>query len=437
MGASFPGFMKDCYKILGIKENASEEEIRARWIRLMRRFHPDRHGRKESLERKAKEINEAYQVLKDESTRMEYDLKRNYYRGKNRLLPRRRGFLTGLLGILFVIGLIFLLKFFPQINSPLTPGRGDTGTPRPEEAATLKREEPKTSRQADAVTQGTRDIKRPKQAKTKTRGREDRGTEGPKDATILRQQEPKVSRQADAVTLGRDDTTTPGLKGAIALRQAETETLGREDRSTERPKDAAILSQEEPKVPRQADAMTLGRDDTTTPGLKDATALRQAERETLGRGDAGTQDPMDAKAQRQIDAKAQRNEDTSHRVDPIANEEEVKHFFGHYIDRYVRKDIDGFLSCFSSKAIQNRTEKLQGIRKIYAAFFKQSRDLRYELQDWRTDFYQNGVAVMARYQLDQVLKKGGRRTWKGDIRWTLIKEEGALKILFLDYQQQK
>jgi hypothetical protein len=410
----------------------------------MRRFHPDLPGRKEALERKAKEINEAYQVLKDESTRMEYDFKRNYYREKNRLQHRRKGLLTSLLGILFIIGLISLLKFFPQIKSPLTRARGDTGTQGPKGTATLKQEERETSRQADAVTQGTRDIKRRKpskpekrgrgdtgtqglkdaatlrqqepktsrQAEMDTLGREDRGAESPKDATILRQEEPRVPRQADAMVSGRDDTTTPGLKDAVALRQAETDTLGREERGIERPKGTTILRQEEPRVPRQTEVMTLGRDDTPPPELKDTAPPRQGDLKTPGQAAA------------------------SH-LDQIAGEEEVRHFFAHYLDRYVRKDIDGFLSCFSSKAIQNRKEKLQGIRKIYATFFNQSRDLRYELQDWRVDFYRNGVAVTARYQLDQVLKKGGRKSWKGDIRWTLIKEEGALKILFLDYQQQK
>ena len=33
--------MKDYYKILGVKPNASPEDIHARWIELMRKFHPD------------------------------------------------------------------------------------------------------------------------------------------------------------------------------------------------------------------------------------------------------------------------------------------------------------------------------------------------------------------------------------------------------------
>ena len=69
--------MKDLYKILGVKENASEEEIRERWIELTKHYHPDR-GVDIASEEKIREINEAYQVLKHSSTRVEYDLNRTY-----------------------------------------------------------------------------------------------------------------------------------------------------------------------------------------------------------------------------------------------------------------------------------------------------------------------------------------------------------------------
>jgi hypothetical protein len=60
------------------------------------------------------------------------------------------------------------------------------------------------------------------------------------------------------------------------------------------------------------------------------------------------------------------------------------------------------------------------------------------MNDVRIEIYQNGVEVQARYELVQMLKKSGeKKIWKGDIRWRLVKEDGTLKILFLDYQPQK
>jgi hypothetical protein len=60
------------------------------------------------------------------------------------------------------------------------------------------------------------------------------------------------------------------------------------------------------------------------------------------------------------------------------------------------------------------------------------------MDDVKTEIYQNGVEIKARYELVQTLKKiGEKKLWRGDIRWTLIKEHGTLKILSLDYQHQK
>ena len=43
--------MKDYYKILGVEEEASEEEIRARWIELTKRYHPDLVKTKEAMKK--------------------------------------------------------------------------------------------------------------------------------------------------------------------------------------------------------------------------------------------------------------------------------------------------------------------------------------------------------------------------------------------------
>jgi len=66
--------MKDYYRILGVEQNASPEEIKRAFRRLALKFHPDRNPENPELaEEKFKEINEAYSVLGDESRRREYD----------------------------------------------------------------------------------------------------------------------------------------------------------------------------------------------------------------------------------------------------------------------------------------------------------------------------------------------------------------------------
>jgi hypothetical protein len=122
----------------------------------------------------------------------------------------------------------------------------------------------------------------------------------------------------------------------------------------------------------------------------------------------------------------------------LATEDEVKKFFGNYIELYNRMDIEGFLSLFSSKAIQNKIYGLGGIRKIYTDFFNQGQEVRCQIQDIKIEIYQNAVEVKARYVIEQVLKMGGGKgVWRGNVHWVLGKENGALKIISLDYQHQK
>jgi len=119
----------------------------------------------------------------------------------------------------------------------------------------------------------------------------------------------------------------------------------------------------------------------------------------------------------------------------LATEDDVRKFFANYIERYNQMDLEGFLSLFSSKAIQNQKNRIEGTRKIYTDFFNQGQEVRCQIQDMKIEIYQNAVEVKARYQIEQISKKSeGRMVWKGQIQWVLIKENGAFKIVSLDYQ---
>jgi len=66
--------MKDYYRILGVPEDAGEEEVRSAFRKLAFQHHPDTtSGDKEQAEKTFKEINEAYGVLGDGSKRRQYD----------------------------------------------------------------------------------------------------------------------------------------------------------------------------------------------------------------------------------------------------------------------------------------------------------------------------------------------------------------------------
>ena len=122
----------------------------------------------------------------------------------------------------------------------------------------------------------------------------------------------------------------------------------------------------------------------------------------------------------------------------IATEQEVRQFFDSYIERYTRKDIDGFLWLFSSNAVQNQRDGLPGIREIYSDFFDKAQTLHCRFEDWKVEIYDNAVEVKARYEIGQIMKRTGEtKILKGRIRWVLVRQDGILKILSIDHQHEK
>lgn len=61
---------RDYYEVLGIGKSASADEIKKAFRKAAIKHHPDKEGGDES---KFKEVNEAYEVLKDQSKRQRYD----------------------------------------------------------------------------------------------------------------------------------------------------------------------------------------------------------------------------------------------------------------------------------------------------------------------------------------------------------------------------
>lgn len=61
---------KDYYQVLGVNKGASKDEIKKAFRKLAHQYHPDKPGGNDA---KFKEVNEAYQVLSDDSKRAQYD----------------------------------------------------------------------------------------------------------------------------------------------------------------------------------------------------------------------------------------------------------------------------------------------------------------------------------------------------------------------------
>ena len=70
---------KNLYKILGVDNNASEDDIKKSYRKLALKYHPDKWAdkteeEKKKAEDKFKEISEAYGVLSDKEKRQQYDM---------------------------------------------------------------------------------------------------------------------------------------------------------------------------------------------------------------------------------------------------------------------------------------------------------------------------------------------------------------------------
>lgn len=64
---------RDYYEILEVSRDASGEQIKKSYYRLAMKYHPDRNPDSKECEAKIKEINEAYDILKDSQKRAAYD----------------------------------------------------------------------------------------------------------------------------------------------------------------------------------------------------------------------------------------------------------------------------------------------------------------------------------------------------------------------------
>ena len=64
---------KDPYELLGVSRTATEDEVRRAYLKLAHKYHPDKTGGDKAAEEKLKEINGAYDILKNPDKRSQFD----------------------------------------------------------------------------------------------------------------------------------------------------------------------------------------------------------------------------------------------------------------------------------------------------------------------------------------------------------------------------
>ncbi|KAB5551614.1 hypothetical protein DKX38_008925 [Salix brachista] len=78
----------DYYKVLGINRTATKEEIKEAYRRLALEFHPDKHARssnsvREKATLKFKQVSEAYEILRNDKKRADYNFRSSYSSSNN------------------------------------------------------------------------------------------------------------------------------------------------------------------------------------------------------------------------------------------------------------------------------------------------------------------------------------------------------------------
>ena len=64
---------KDFYEVLELDRNADAAQVKKNYRRLAKKYHPDLNKNDAAASQKFKEVQEAYEVLSDESKRRMYD----------------------------------------------------------------------------------------------------------------------------------------------------------------------------------------------------------------------------------------------------------------------------------------------------------------------------------------------------------------------------
>ena len=63
---------RDYYEVLGVNKDSKKEDIKKAYRKLVKKYHPD-VNKQDGAEEKFKEIQEAYEVLSDDSKKQAYD----------------------------------------------------------------------------------------------------------------------------------------------------------------------------------------------------------------------------------------------------------------------------------------------------------------------------------------------------------------------------
>jgi hypothetical protein len=444
--------LKEYYEVFGLQEGASLEDVTARYMVLKRQIISSiEKGRKP--DKTLQGINEAYVKLKQSKIPAEvhFDLEEHLrksitsLRAERRKARKRRIILTSsILGVFLIVGISVMLQKpketpRPGSTSPQAPGQKVKGSL--EKAETFASLEPKTPEKMGPVSKAVpkEPSKPPLPEKAKPAAPQPSLAERP--AASLPPAKPAPSVDV-ALAVPQEPSKPPvnkekakpaagGVAGVEIAKQVPPPAPAPE-RPLKAPQELRAKAETfvvppPPKPAAQAPAL-VAPPPKPPPPVETAKVAPQEASKTAKPESAKAPEPVGQKEQPKV---------ASVSPSAIASDLEVGNFFDNYLVRYNRKDINSFIGLFSAKAIQNKKDDIEKIRRAYENFFSQMESVNYQIAITGIEPKKDRLEVKAHYVLEGVVAKGRRaQTWKGQIQWVLVREGGALRVLSLDYQPQ-
>jgi hypothetical protein len=458
-GSNGGGSLKEHYEVLGLRDGASLEEVTARYLALKKEIISSiERGKKP--EKSIPEINEAYVKLKESKipVSVDFDLEEHLRKSFTSVRAERRKarriiISSGILALFLIVGISLLVM--ERAKEDLLPGptsqeySSSKTTGSLEKAGSYIPSESKTvgkMRNLVPKEPGKPTLREtPKPAASKPSLQEPSAASVPKAEDLKAKEKPALPpdlKPAPPVEVARavvpQEPSGPALPeepkpvtqevGKVEPSKPVPEAVGKvEPPKPTPPEPAPDPSKESQELKAKVEAPVVPPPPKPAPPVEVAKVAPQEASKAAKPESAKIPEPVREKEQRVAS------------VSPsaIASDLEVRNFFENYLVRYNRKEINSFIALFSGKAIQNQKDDIGKIRKAYENFFDQMESVRYQIAITGIEPKQDRLEVKAQYELEGIVAKGRKmQNWKGRVRWVLIREDGALKVLSLDYQPQ-
>jgi hypothetical protein len=430
------------YITLGLSQNVSQEEIRERWKKLMLLYHPDRHGGDDSwVSERAKKVNEAYSVLKDNEKRQSFDRRLLEQTIARNPLPRsgtnpssassrsgrkisdpewdrsKKNIPKFLVGAYVVAALVFLSYLYLQNNGEflekaLSTQEGLAERPSLLSRATSEKEDPTiavpvephhAAEKLDKVS--AKPLSLPVAGPTsKEQTTEQRSVIPTPENTGLHASPaaPANTRNATRQQTGPDKIVARGDSSAktttpLLVQPAANTPLNPQARTQEPEPSASI-----PPV-KDMPAADLSA------GKPEAPRLFNQETPPVRLG----QDPKAAEL----------------------THEEIEDFMAKYSRAYTRGDLNLFMSLFSKSVVENNRLRYDAVREAYRETFSE-RIKFYRVNNMTLSINGLTATVSGSYDLNRYASAEDRWIrYTGRIQWKIAKEYNELKIISVNYDK--